>query len=59
MKTNEEKIEYYKHLIKRKEKIRVSHLLSIQKHLTEVKSCEEYIEKHKAQLEALQSVKKC
>lgn len=56
MKTTAERIEY---LIKRKDRIRVSHLLSIKKHLNEVKKCEEYIKKYRTDLEALQGVKNC
>lgn len=53
MKTREEQIAYINHLIKRKERIRVKHLLAIEKHLKEVKECEEYIKKKKEQLEKM------
>lgn len=55
MKTTAERIEY---LIKRKDRIRVQHLLSIKKHLNEVKKCEDYIKKYQNDLEALQRLKK-
>ena len=53
MKTKQERIENIKRLIKRKENIRIKHLLTIQKHMEEVKQCESYIEKHKKALESL------
>lgn len=53
MKTREEQIAYINHLIKRKERIRVKHLLAIKQHLQEVKECEEYIKKKKEQLEKM------
>ena len=59
MKSTEERKEQLKHLIKRKERIRAKHLLSIKKHLADVKICEDYIKKHQTELEALQSVKNC
>lgn len=54
MKTRNERIEYQKYLIKRKDRIRTKHLLSIQKHLAEVKLCEDYIKKHQLELEELE-----
>lgn len=55
MKTKEEKIENIKRLIKRKESIRVKHLLAVKKHLEEVNACESYIEKYKKALESLEN----
>lgn len=55
MKTKEEKIENIKRLIKRKESIRVKHLLVINKHLKEVDKCEEYIKNYKKALESLEN----
>ncbi len=55
MKTKEEKIENIKRLIKRKESIRVKHLLVINKHLKEVDKCEEYIKNYKNALESLEN----
>ena len=55
MKTKQERIENIKRLIKRKENIRIKHLLTIQKHMEEVKQCESYIEKHKKALESLEN----
>lgn len=57
MKTREEKVENIKRLIKRKESIRVKHLLAVKKHLEEVNKCESYIEKYKKELETLQNNK--
>lgn len=53
MKTKQERIEYYKHLIKRKESIRARHLFVIKKHLSEVEDCEAYIEKYTKMLKKL------
>lgn len=50
MKTTEERLEY---LIKRKDRIKTQHLLSIKKHLNEVKKCEDYIKKYENDLKAL------
>lgn len=55
MKTKEEKIENIKRLIKRKENIRVKHLIVINKHLNEVGKCEEYIKNYKKALESLEN----
>ena len=55
MKTKEEKIENIKKLIKRKENIRVKHLMVIKKHLKEVDKCEEYIKNYKKALESLEN----
>ena len=55
MKTKEEKIENIKRLIKRKESIRVKHLLAVKKHLNEVDKCEEYIKNYKKALESLEN----
>jgi len=55
MKTKEEKIENIKRLIKRKESIRVKHLLVINKHLKEVDKCDEYIKNYKKALESLEN----
>lgn len=57
MKTKEEKIENIKRLIKRKESIRVKHLLAVKKHLEEINTCESYIEKYKKEIETLQNNK--
>jgi ADP-dependent phosphofructokinase/glucokinase len=51
MKTREEKIKQLNHLIKRKDRIRVKHLMAIKQHLQDVKDCEEYIKKKKEELE--------
>ena len=53
MKTKQEKIDYYKHLIKRKESIKTRHLLVIKKHLSDIEDCESYIEKYKEILKKL------
>lgn len=53
MKTKQERIENIKRLIKRKESIRVKHLLAVKKHLEEVNTCESYIEKYKEILKKL------
>jgi hypothetical protein len=53
MKNKEEEKEHINYLIKRKERIRVKHLLAIKQHLQEVKECEEYIKKKKEQLEKM------
>ena len=55
MKTKEEKIENIKRLIKRKENIRVKHLLAVKKHLEEVNTCESYIKNYKKALESLEN----
>ena len=55
MKTKDEKIENIKRLIKRKESIRVKHLLVINKHLKEVDKCEEYIKNYKKALESFKN----
>lgn len=55
MKTKREKIENIKRFIKRKESIRVKHLLVINKHLKEVGKCEEYIKNYKKALESLEN----
>ena len=55
MKTREEEKERINYLIKRKERIRVKHLLAIKKHLQDVKDCETYIAKHKEKLEKMMS----
>ena len=54
MKTKEEKIENIKRLIKRKESIRMKHLMVINKHLKDVDKCEEYIKNYKNALESLE-----
>lgn len=58
MKTTADRIEYNEYLIKRKEAIRVKHLLAIKKHLAEVKQCEEYIKKHEDEIMALRTIVK-
>lgn len=55
MKTKNEKIENIKRLIKRKESIRIKHLMVINKHLNEVDKCEEYINNYKKALESLEN----
>lgn len=55
MKTKEEKIENIKRLIKRKENIRMKHLMAINKHLKEVDKCEKYIKNYKKALESLEN----
>lgn len=57
MKTTADRIEHIEYLIKRKDRIRVQHLLSIKQHLNEAKKCEEQIKKYQDELKALQTLK--
>lgn len=57
MKTTADRIEHIEYLMKRKDRIRVQHLLSIKQHLNEVKKCEAQIKKYQDELKALQTLK--
>lgn len=56
MKTTADRIEHIEYLIKRKDRIRVKHLLSIKQHLNDVKKCEAQIKKYQDELKALQTL---
>ena len=57
MKTTADRIEHIEYLMKRKDRIRVQHLLSIKQQLKEVKKCEAQIKKYQDELKALQTLK--
>lgn len=58
MKTTADRIKHIEYLIKRKDRIRIKHLLAIKKHLAEVKQCEEYIKKHEDEIIGLRTIVK-